>query len=420
MENNIKQAVDQIDVPVEKLDVAIQAGVYTQTKKKNTLKKVGLACVAASAMIISSGFVSPKVADVLANVPILGVIYEIEREDKGLQIALLDENKVMLNEIVTSSGISVTFEEIVYDGERLHVIFSMDEYQDIWPLTILVDGNVVNNGERLIELESDTGFKGLWKINIEEELPEQFDLTLQINYINGVAGDWQISTPIKKVHNAEQTFTAGQQGQMGDIRFEVMHVAASQTYTTIAVKMNISMEEQFKRNQMIFSTLTDETGLPLKLVDQKMSMDGEALLYTIIYEPLDNEVDTLHFNLFEVPTIVETRIEIKEPLQDVLSKPISFGEIGEMVITTVREEGAETTLLFEIDSSFTFDYAFTQGNVTITDEHGESIVTDYMHAVGPNQYELSYQNNVGKPYIEMIMLPKIEVDEAAKITIPLK
>ena len=171
MENNINQAVESIDVPMDKLDAAILSGVQSQKKKPfSYFKKSLLTSIALGALIIGSGFISPKMADVLANVPIFRAMYfNIEHDDKGLHVALSDANKVVLNETVTSAGISVTFEEIVYDGERLNVIFSMDEYRDIYPLTILVDGEVVNNAEGLRELEGDGKFRGLWDIKIEEE-----------------------------------------------------------------------------------------------------------------------------------------------------------------------------------------------------------------------------------------------------------
>ena len=139
MENNIKRAIDEMDVPLDKLDQAVERGIAMKKKKRRNPFMIAAVSVAATgALILSSGFISPKVANVLADVPLIGFMYDIEKHDEGLSVALSDENKVVLHETVTSNGVSITIEEIVYDGHRMNVIFSMPTYEDVYPLTILV------------------------------------------------------------------------------------------------------------------------------------------------------------------------------------------------------------------------------------------------------------------------------------------
>lgn len=73
---------------------------------------------------------------------------------------------MVLNKTVTNNGVSITFEEIVYTGARLNLLFSMPEYQDIDPLAIYVDGEKLNTEESLRVLQAEDGFRGLWTIHI--------------------------------------------------------------------------------------------------------------------------------------------------------------------------------------------------------------------------------------------------------------
>lgn len=151
MENNIKKTIDDIGVPLEKLDQAIEKGMlHKKKKRKNPFTMAMISAVATGALVLGYGFISPKMAKVLADVPLIGFMYDIEEHDKGLYTALSDDNKVILNETVTSNGIAITVEEIVYDGARLNVIFSMPTYKDVSPLTIFVDGEKVNSGKACV------------------------------------------------------------------------------------------------------------------------------------------------------------------------------------------------------------------------------------------------------------------------------
>ena len=417
MENNIKKAMEHIEVPLDKLDEAILNGVKVSTKQQQKpLRKIALGLIATIFVVLVSGYFSSTMARVLATVPILGdFYYNIEQQDKGLQIALSDANKVELNESVTSSDITVTFEEIVFDGERMHVIFSMDEYRDIYPLNIFVDGILVNQSESLRELESDTGYRGLWEFEFEEELPEAFDLTIQIRYIRGVEGNWQVTTPIQKVTNNEKVIVTNQQGQVDDIVYEVTEFKISDTSTVLKVRFFEDFMKTAVSNERLTATITNQFGVPLNVVDFNMLAEENATVYKYILEPLD-DVQTVAVQFYYEPSIVE-RKEIKKALSQKLPQRISFGKMGELVVTDVVKQGNSHTLQFRVESAFAFDYYFTQSNVDVQNRAGESLVIDYVHAVGPNEYELTYQAVGGDVYVSMLKIPELKVLERFELMV---
>lgn len=417
MENNIKKAIEQIDVPLDKLDAAIMIGVQANVKKRpKRMMKLVLGLVSTLVLVLLSGYISPSMARVLATVPIIGnLYYDIEQQDIGLQVALSDANKIVLNESVTSSDITVTFEEIVFDGERMHVIFSMDEFRDIYPLYIYVDGNLVNQAEGLRELESDTGYRGLWELDFEEELPDAFEINIQIRYIEGIKGDWQITTPIQKVANNEKTIATNQQGQVDGIDYEVIELKTSNTSTVLKMRFAADFTTMLMGEQRLKATITDQQGMPLKVLDFNTGGESDAPEFKYIIEPLANDVSKMVVQLYYEPLIYE-RKEIHKRLSKTLPQRISFGEMGELVITDIVEKDHLHTLTFKVESSFAFDYDFNP-SVHVQNRAGESFVTEYVHAVGPNEYELTYQDTGGDVYVSLLEMPKLEVLERFELDV---
>ena len=418
MENNIKKAIEQIDVPMDKLDAALVQGVNQKVKKqRRPLLKIALGLVATLVIVLISGYFSSGIARVLATVPILGnLYYTIEEQDKGLQIALSDANKVVLNESVTSAGITVTFEEIVYDGERLHVIFSMDEYREIYPLNVFVDGYRVNQAESSRELESDTGYRGLWEIDIEEELPDAFLLTIQIRHMRGIEGDWQVTTPIEKVNNHERMIAVHQKGKIDGIDYEVDELKISDTGTVLKVRFFEDALKIAVSDDRIAATITDQQGVPLNVVDFDKIAEEKALVYQYRLEPLAPDVKSLALQFYIEPNFAELK-EINKLLTHKQPQRISFGKIGKLVVTDVVEQGDLRTLRFKVESDFAFDYSFSPNNIDVRNHAGESLKTDFVHAVGPNEYELTYQDVGGDVYVHLLKMPKLKVLERFELAV---
>jgi len=89
MNKDIKQSIDSIPVPFQKLDAAIGKGLKASQKQSSPKRKkvmtVLLSSVATIGLVIGSGFISPTMASVLAKVPILDSIFT-SVGDKGLQV----------------------------------------------------------------------------------------------------------------------------------------------------------------------------------------------------------------------------------------------------------------------------------------------------------------------------------------------
>ncbi|MEQ6354813.1 DUF4179 domain-containing protein [Lysinibacillus sp. M3] len=419
MESNIKEAINNIDVPLEKLDQAIEKGMRSEMKKSKKGWRTAIVSIVASVvLILGSGFISPQMANVLADMPLFGFMYNIVEQDEGLQMALSDDNKVKLNKTVTSNGIAITVEEIVYDGARLNVIFSMPKYMDIAPGFLYVNGRELNTGESLRVLEDQDGFRGLWEFPIDEELPDEFDLTLKFLQVGSTKGEWVFSTPIKKVKNDSHKLVSGQSGKVNGISFGVESVEASTTSTKIKVKFDATSDKLFSEEAGVLNaTIMDQNGAPLKVLHQSGSGDDKSTTYTYLTEPLNKNITDIkiayYFSSFDME-----RKDLIVPLADTLPQRISQGEMGDLVITEVTNKGQKATLSFYVDSDFPYNNNLI--SLDVKSESGESLIIEYAHAIGPNKFLVSYQTNVGKPIIHILETPYMEVETSANVTIPVK
>lgn len=420
MENNIKKTIDEIEVPLDKLDQAIARGVQVQReKRRNPIIVTAIIAAAVVTLILSSGFISPKMGSVLADVPIIGFMFKVEDHDKGLQTALSDDNKVTLNETVTSNGISITVEEIVYDGARINVIFSMPEFREVYPLSVYVNGEWINTGESLKILQKENPYRGLWEIRFKEELPDEFDLTIKMHQIDQTQGEWIFDTPIKKVSNDSRSLQAGQSGEISGISFVVDSVETSTTTTEVKVKFDTPMQELFSEEGILHATITDQHGTPMNVLDRSGSGTEKEAVYTYLMEPLNDKISKLNIIYYFFPFYHE-REDILVPLADTFPQTISQGEMGDIIIKEVQQLGNEAILTFKVESDFPYDESFTPNFLDIITKAGESLTSDFTKAIGPNEYQLKFQTNAGEPYVHTVTAPFMEVESSAIVTIPIK
>ncbi|MFJ7950139.1 DUF4179 domain-containing protein [Lysinibacillus sp. NPDC096418] len=421
MENNIKKTIDDIDVPLEKLDQVIEKGMQHKKKKqKKSFAMAMLLVVATGGLVLGSGFISPKMANVLADVPLIGFMYDIEKYDEGLLNALSDDNKVTLNETVVSNGLPITVEEIVYDGARLDVIFSMPSYEGKYASSIHVDGKEINAGSSMRILENNDVFRGVWETRMPDNLPDAFDLTFNIHQIDDPTAKWVYRTPIQKVKNNIKTLATGQTGEIDGISFTVDHLETSTTTTKLNVKFDALMEKIFSEERVLFETVTDQNGTPIRVLDKSGSGDENGVTYTYLLGPLSEEITELKILYYFVPFYHE-REDIIVPLADKFPQRISQGKMGDIVITNVEHKGSEATMTFYVDSDFPYNDVLMPNFLEIEVESGESLTTQILNPIGPNEYQLTFQANAGKPLVHTIAnTPDMKVEQSAIVTIPIK
>jgi hypothetical protein len=430
MNKDIKKSIDSIQVPFQKLDAAIEKGLKASQKqgtpKRKKVMTLVLSSVATFGLIIGSGFISPTMASVLAKVPILDSIFT-SVGDKGLQVAINDENAMSLNETLTSNGVSLTIQDVLYDGSRLAFSFVQDKQEDIYPLHIEVNGEVINFSESTTgEYLPNGQYSGLIQVHPTEPLPNEFVLSVGIHQIGKTKGDWQFETQVIKTNNNGINLSTGQTAKLDGLFYEVIKFESTNSAVSLHILYKGTVEEMFNEHQVLQLYLLDQEGTLIPMINASGSGDAESMLYEYVFEPISEEVTDLTISPFFLPTQKE-RKEITATLEgNRLPLTISQGEMGDIVVTKIEEENGRNALYFESTSSFPFGSNFEMNQLFVEDTEGNDLIAErgYPTMIGQNKYKLYYN----KPTVssDIILktreLPYMQLNPEAQITVevPLK
>ncbi|WP_369436014.1 DUF4179 domain-containing protein [Lysinibacillus fusiformis] len=424
MNKDIKQAIDNIQVPMEKLDDAIEKGLkitelQAKPKKRRAVTFI-LSSVVTISIIIGLGFVSPTMASVLANVPLLNTIFETT-DDPGLKVALNDTNANVLNKTISSNGVSLTIQDIVYDGTRLAFSFVQEKKEEIYPLHIEVNGEIINFSENLRSTQLENGdHMGLIQVYPKEPLPDDFELLVKIHQIGDTKGDWQFNAHITKVKTNSKKIAVGQTGVIDGIQYEVKKLELADTGVSLHLLFHTEMDELFNLERVIQLHVLDENGRTLPIVDEHGSGDEKGMRYEYLFEPIDADVESLTISPFFMPHAIDRKAVIATLHEDQLPLTMSQGKMGDLIVTKLEKQNDQYTMYFESTSAFIFGAHFEQNLLAVEDELGNNLVVTYPKAIANNQYKLVFNKpDEGSIKLKTIELPIMKKDKEAQITVDL-
>lgn len=426
MDKDIKKSIDSIPVPKQKLDAAIEKGLNASQKQiMPKRKKIGIlvmSCAVAFGLLISSGFLSPTMASVLARVPLLDSIFT-SVGDKGLRVAIQDENAVLLNETITSNGVSLKVQDVLYDGTRLAFSFVQDKAEDFFPHQIKVNGEEINfSGSGRGEYLENGQFSELIQVYPTESLPKEFDLNVSIIRIGKTSGDWKFETHVLQTDNHLVNLGKWQRAELDNFSYEVKKFESTNSAISLHVLFKENPEAVYNpKKQRLELYLLDQKGNPIPLISASGLGIKKGLIREYVFEPVSEEVSDLTISPFFVPENIE-RKEIIEILdKNRLPLTISQGEMGDIVVTRMEEENGLTAVYFESTSSFPFGSNFEMNYLSVRDSDGNYLIADrgYPKSIGKNKYKM-YINDTkdnGEIIIKTINIPKMTLNKEAQITV---
>ena len=252
------ESVDQIEVPREDVVNAIKAGVRKGNKikvKQNSLFKVAAVTAAAAVLFISSGFLFPSMASVMAEIPFLAKLYEHDKVAENLASQQLITE---LNEKAAFDGIDVTVTDAYYDGAMIGVTFNVKgevkgDEDEIYAFYEIFDRdpNIEETMELVKLLPVEGGYKGHVQLSFPRaELPSESTLPFNIIGIGEITenwknekGKWNFDVPISQL--PFETIALGQSTELGQhkIAFEKLIKGTSST----AIEYTLSYPEGSQR-----------------------------------------------------------------------------------------------------------------------------------------------------------------------------
>ncbi|MBU5213152.1 DUF4179 domain-containing protein [Heyndrickxia oleronia] len=436
---NIKDSIDEINVPHDKLNLTIDAAIKkAQQKQKKKIKKIypfiGIA-VFSICLLISSAFVSPAMAKVLSTIPVLNSVFEFIG-DKGLNIASKKGLSEKIEKTVTDQNISITLKDIFFDGTRLSISYIQEfpeKRDELGEFELKVNGEKVNFADnRSGEFISSNQYAGVINIEGMDDLPDSFNLGMRLHNIGEVKGNWNFEIPVTKSKEKVKTIKSNQTKEYKYTKITVKTIKLGPAGIKVSIDRTIPTGEdpQMIDNSLLQFNLLNDKGESLTQLSASGSgndKDGKFVMHMEYrFSPLEERSKYLTISPYLFPITNKEPEWIKESLHlDHLPITLDQGEMGKIIITDVKYSEDKTLLFFEVVSDFPYDGHFQNNGLWLEDKAGTNLTSEkkgYPERIKQNKYVQEF-NAIDKNEPLTIVTripPKLKVLKEQEIKIPLE
>ena len=269
--NESRKQLEQIEIPDQQINNAIQQGLLQaknkKTKRKNTLWSLSVAAILMLTLVTSIR-VSPAFASAIASIPGMERFVDLIKFDKGLEAIIENEYYEPIGVSQVKDDMTFTIDGVILDETGLEVFYTIEA-----PFAIentLYEGvDVLNDGKSLSDNAAISyGFHGQEKTKrIEAQLSfnfaeahqftsKQFELKFQLENEKKTAFDipFTIKNDIKK----GKVYTVNQEVEMDGQKMTVKEI----TVYPLRVAVKIEFDEQNEMEILQFEDMRieDENG----------------------------------------------------------------------------------------------------------------------------------------------------------------
>ena len=349
-------------------------------------------------LVLASGFVFAPVSNVLANVPILGSIYENFSSSVGYEL-FANDLVTSLNQKANSNGVDVTITSAYYDGNVIGITFKAVgkglsiEHMDEGNRPVsgysyhLFDGFDQNqwssSGTELKETED--GFVGAVEFyNPDDQIPANFTLPLAFTHMADVNGTWKFDVPVEQIPSE--------------------NIPAVYESTSTDGEYALKMETIIKGKA---TTLFEYKNIvPTIGIDDDIQID--------IFDNNKNRLSKNHADLIEMN---EENGMIEKSMRELFTSKIDEDASYLMVYPEIRKNEAEAiksldSFPFKIKSK-RFDYQITVSNVESIDN--KLTVNYIIQNVNTDDFRKDIIQNFAD-FIKIIKTDEIKVDQHGELT----
>lgn len=225
----------------------------------------GAAAATACSLVIGSAFVLPEAAAALREAPVIGSVFRLAG-DYGLKLADEKGLSTAVNRKVTDSGITVEVTEVMYDGSRVSVGYVQQTDGAIGELARGIEFRI--DGKRYDGSSSGTGsyvddhtYAGVIDLTPSKELPDRFELQMNVTRIGETAGTWSFEMPARKTESTNKAVMPMLTKTDGDITLTVKKLLF--TPSSVSLDVDYKMPAAMSSRVMQFR-LVDDRGIELQ------------------------------------------------------------------------------------------------------------------------------------------------------------
>lgn len=248
--------MNKIEVPMDKVKKAIDDGIPSETipiKKRRNIRRVAISSVAAMIIMFFSLFAFVP-AHVIANVPIIGGLYEkFDYPDIIGEDLESKEFITRLNETCTFEGIEVTMTSVYYDGASIGVTFDVvgdveKKYDcDVTPTVFyeLYEGkeDSIESPEITYLKNTENGYTGMIQTAYpNEKLPDNATLPIQLKEVGKTEGSWNFNIPISQLPNEVEKYEIKIYNKEADVNITFDSIVYGESSTVIDYTLDYPKE----------------------------------------------------------------------------------------------------------------------------------------------------------------------------------
>ncbi|MET3321352.1 UNVERIFIED_ORG: hypothetical protein ABIC97_004455 [Peribacillus simplex] len=436
MSNNqwpdLKKEMDKVSVPMDKLD-SIIANTINENRTKTSKKKVVFYSLSAAVLglgvFIGSASVSPAMAKIASNIPIIGTFFN-DSWDEGLRIAGEKGLTQVVDQSSKDNGITLTMNEFFYDGTRLTFGYTQESLFAIGQIehpTIEVNGKEINfisgySGEFVTPQK----YKGTMDITPTEELPEEFDIKLRIDAVGLIPGKWEFNFPVKQSN--EVTVIRPQEVKtIEGAEVEISSLKVGPAGTDLNVKV-VKDEGNNKLDPYSLNFyVIDDNGNVLDTVTASGIGDTkngkEIAKLNFLYAPLKEGSKKVRVVPYTIPVSEKGWEEVFIPLDEqTLPFTVDQGEFGKVLVTKIIHQQDKTVMYFDLQSDAIVGNKLSRNSLWLEDANGKSLLLEdnpLAERIEGNTFKQEFAASKKKGLqIKTYKFPKPITYEEFKIDIP--
>ncbi|MDZ5471592.1 DUF4179 domain-containing protein [Bacillus sp. 31A1R] len=425
-----KKEMDKINVPMDKLDSIISNTVKMNKPRVSRVKKYMIysssAAMLGIGLLAGSAFVSPTMAKVVSNIPVIGSIFN-EIGDKGLQTASIEGLTQQVNQTVKNKGISLSINEVLYDGTRLSLAYTHESLLALGDLerpVIKINGKEINfASSNKGALESPSKYNGILEIMPTEELPAGFDMSITFDSVGVIPGKWAYKFPVELSNEVEVVRPNISTDLLG-AKLTIDAIKSGPAGLDLHASIKNSFDKKrFDPNSISFQ-IFDEKGQALDSLNSMgsgESNDGiEVTKVKNLFEPIKEGTKNLtiipYIAWSDINSVEVSRVLNKESLPLTLDK----GDLGKIIISKITESKDEITVEYNVESNYLHDQHIYFNRIWLTDGKGDSLHLDQhpsAELVENNVFRQTFKKS-DEMSIHTEKLTESVMFEAIKITLP--
>lgn len=429
---DFKKEMEKISVPTEKLDAIIK-NTINENRNKKSKKKIALyslgAAVIGFGLFIGSASISPTMAKIASNIPIIGTFFN-NAKDEGLRVAGEQGLTQIVNQTSKDNGITLTINEIFYDGTRLTLGYTQETLLTIGEIerpNIEVDGKDINFSSSYSgDFITPQKYQGIIDVTPTEELPEEFDIKLRIDAVGLIPGRWEFEFPVKQ-SNEVTVIRPKEVKNIDGAEVEISTIKIGPAGTDLNVKV-VKDEENNKLDPFSLNFyVIDDNGNVLDTVTGSGSGETEngkeKATLQFLYSPLKEGAKKVRIIPYTIPITDNGWEEVVVPLNEQnLPLALEQGDVGRVLITDITHQEDRMDVYFDVQSESIIDNRLSRNAIWVEDATGKNLMVDdkpFAERIKGNSFKQEFATGKKEGLlIKTMKYPKPIMYEEFEIAIP--